>query len=148
VLKALIAAAAGAVVAVGMVAVGVPAMTGPATIRITATDTGYRRIGGAADHVGQTEIVQQRLFNPRIARPIGRGNLLCTFVNRSLRQCSGTYTLPRGRVIVAGAIESRLLFELAIVGGTGLYGNARGTVTVTSTGLRPRREVLVFRLPG
>jgi hypothetical protein len=45
-------------------------------------------------------------------------------------------------------IQSRLLFEIAVVGGTGFYDNARGSLTVTSTHLRPRREVLVFRLAG
>ena len=49
---------------------------------------------------------------------------------------------------MSGAITSRLLFEVAVTGGTGLYDNARGTLTVTSTGLRPRREVLIFRLAG
>jgi hypothetical protein len=34
------------------------------------------------------------------------------------------------------------------VGGTGLYDNARGSVTVTATHLKPRREVLVFRFVG
>ena len=45
-------------------------------------------------------------------------------------------------------VSSRLLCEFAVVGGTGIYDNARGTLTVTSTSLRPRREVLVFRLVG
>ena len=56
--------------------------------------------------------------------------------------------LPKGSLVVTGAIESRLLYEIAIVGGTGLYDNARGTLTVTSTHIKPRREVLVFRLTG
>ena len=37
---------------------------------------------------------------------------------------------------------------IGIVGGTGLYDNARGTLTVTATHLRPRHEVLIFRLVG
>ena len=57
--------------------------------------------------------------------------------------------LPRGSLVVSGSIQSRLLYDIAVVGGTGLYDNARGTLTVTSTGLRPlRREVLLFRLTG
>jgi len=144
----LFAAAAGAAVTTAVVAVSVPATTGPATIRITDTQTGYRLVGPSPRRPGQIEIVQQRLYNPRISKVVGRGDLLCTYLNRRLRQCSGTYSLPRGKLMVAGVVDSRLLFEVAIVGGTGLYANGRGTLTVTSAGLRPRREVLVFRLPG
>ena len=39
------------------------------------------------------------------------------------------------------------LFD-TIVGGTELYDNARGSLVVTTTSLKPRREVLVFRLTG
>jgi len=35
-----------------------------------------------------------------------------------------------------------------IVGGTGLYDDARGTLTVTASKFKPRREVLLFRLLG
>jgi hypothetical protein len=45
-------------------------------------------------------------------------------------------------------IGSRLIYELAIVGGTELYDNARGSLVVTTTALTPRRQVLVFRLAG
>ena len=62
--------------------------------------------------------------------------------------CDGTYQLPRGKLVVAGTFASRLLYDLAIVGGTLLYDNARGSLTVTATGFRPRHEVLVFRLTG
>jgi hypothetical protein len=39
-----------------------------------------------------------------------------------------------------------LIYELAVVGGTGLYNNVRGTLTVTSLKQKPSRELLVFRL--
>jgi hypothetical protein len=74
---------------------------------------------------------------------------MCTFFDVRERSCSGTYFLPKGTLVVSGVIQSRLLYAVAVVGGTGLYDNARGTLTVTSTGLRPqRREVLLFRLAG
>ena len=147
-LKALIAAAAGAAVATAVAAVGVPATTGPATIRITDVQTGFHAVGGTPGHTGVIEIVQQKLYNPTISHPIGRGDLVCTYVDRRTRQCSATYSLPRGKIMVSGAIDSRLLFTIAIVGGTGLYDNARGTLTATATRLSPRREVLLFRLTG
>jgi len=148
VLKPLIAAAAGAAVATAVAAVGVPATTGPATIRITDVQTAFHAVGGAPGRPGVTEIVQQKLYNPTISHSIGRGDLVCTYVDRRTRQCTATYSLPRGKIMVAGAIDSRLLFTIAIVGGTGLYDNARGTMTATATRLSPRREVLLFRLAG
>jgi hypothetical protein len=148
VLKALIAAAVGAVAATGLTAVGGTATTGPGTIRITDVQTSFHVASIGPGRPGDTEIIRQRLYKPPLTRTIGRGDLLCTYVDRSGRQCIGTYSLPRGKITVSGAISSRLLFEVAVTGGTGLYDNARGTLTVTSTGLRPRREVLIFRLAG
>jgi hypothetical protein len=41
-----------------------------------------------------------------------------------------------------------LFYTQSIVGGTGLFDNARGTLTVTAKTLSPRREILLFRLTG
>jgi hypothetical protein len=145
-----ILAAAIAVIAVTVVATANGA-TGPAQIRITDVQTSYARVpaanGGAA---GSVEIVKQRLYNPALSESsIGSASLVCIYLDARVRNCSGTYALPKGNLVVAGTISSRLLYEIAVVGGTGLFDNARGTLTVTSTDLRPRRrEVLLFRLTG
>ena len=125
--------------------------TGPAQIRITDVLTSYVRVPAAnGGPSGSMEIVKQRLYNAaRSQSSIGSASLVCTFLDARARNCNGTYVLPKGTLVVAGAISSRLLYEVAIVGGTGLFDNARGTLTVTSTSLRPRRrELLVFRLSG
>ena len=62
--------------------------------------------------------------------------------------CSGTYFLPKGKLMVAGVLAERLLYELAVIGGTGFYQDARGTLTVTVIGDSPRHELLMFRLSG
>jgi hypothetical protein len=94
-------------------------------------------------------VLRQQLYNRHISpRPIGSAYVVCMFLDRRARQCNGTYLLPKGKIVVAGALDSRLLYEVAIIGGTGLYDNARGALTVTSTALRPRRDVLIFRLAG
>jgi hypothetical protein len=147
--KTLIAAAAGGVAVAAVLVVGVPAATGPSTIRITDVQFGYRLVPDASNgRAGDVEMVQQRLFKPPLTQSIGHSYLVCTYIDRRGRQCNGTYSLPKGTLVVSGMIQSRLLFEVAVVGGTGLYDNARGSLTVTSTHLRPRREVLVFRLAG
>jgi len=135
-----------ALVAIG----GAGGSTGPSQIRITDVQLTYRTApppgGGQA---GTVEMIRQQLYNPRLSsRPIGRSLLVCTMSNGRDRMCIGTYILPKGNLVVAGALQTRLLYEIPVVGGTGLYDNARGSLTVTATRLGPRHEVLFFRLVG
>jgi hypothetical protein len=124
--------------------------TGPATIRITSREVTRVRVDvGAPGRLGDTEIVRQNLFNKKIkAAPIGQSEYLCTFVSARMRSCTVTITLPKGRLVVGGTIGYLELYELAVLGGTRLYDNARGTLTVIQTTRRPRRQILVFRLAG
>lgn len=125
--------------------------TGPALIRVTNREISLRRvdIGELGRSPGDLEIIRQSLFNRRVTRrSIGHADLLCTFIDRQARSCRGTYFLPRGRLVVAGSLRFRLFYELAIVGGTGLYNDARGTLTVTRTASRPTRDIVLFRLVG
>jgi hypothetical protein len=148
--RTLLAATAVAAAAASLVAGSGGASTGPAQVRITDLQVMRRLVrppGGGI--TGTVEMVRQRLYKPGVtSRPIGRSDLVCTYLDHRERSCMGTYFLPKGSLVVAGALETRLLYEIAIVGGTGLFDNARGTLTVTSTHLSPRREVLLFRLTG
>jgi hypothetical protein len=121
----------------------------PGVIRVTDRQVEYRRVdsGPPGTGPGDVELLTVRLYNPSIReRPIGHAELVCTFLDRRTRNCNGTYFLPRGKIVVGGVIGSRLIFEVAVLGGTGLYDNARGTLTVTATAQRPRRNILLFRL--
>jgi hypothetical protein len=121
----------------------------PGTIRITdrAVERTSVDIGRAGDSAGDVETVRQLLYNKGITqKPIGHSQLICTYIDRDSRNCSGTYFMPNGRIMVGGVIGSRLIFELAVLGGTGIYNNVRGTLTVTSLSIKPSREILVFRL--
>jgi hypothetical protein len=125
--------------------------TGPAQISITDRQTKDVVVdqGVHGPSPGDLEIIHQSLYNRRVTpKPIGTADILCTTLVAKRRMCSGTYSLPKGTIVTSGAIGSRLLYELAIVGGTELYDNARGSLVVTTTSLNPRREVLVFRLSG
>lgn len=129
---------------------GSAASTGPARIPITSQDRSVARVdvGKRGKSPGDMEIVRQRLFD-RSPRLIGRAELVCTFVDsRRLRSCRGTYIMPKGRLVVAGELQFRQFYSLAVIGGTGLYDNARGTLSVTRMGTRPVRELVVFRLVG
>lgn len=124
--------------------------TGPATIRITSREVSRVRMPvGAPGRIGDTEIVRQNIFNKRIKpAPIGQAEYLCTFLTSRMRSCNVTITLPQGRIVAGGTFGYLELYELAVLGGTRLYDNARGTLTVIQTTTRPRRQILVFRLTG
>lgn len=128
------------------------AATGPGTIRITDLELRVTRvdIGSKGMSPGDVEVVAQRLYNQRVtSRSIGHAELVCTFVGiGSSRVCRGTYELPRGKIVVGGSLEFRQFYDLAILGGTGLYDNARGTLTVTRTSRKPVRHLVLFRLVG
>ncbi len=67
----------------------------------------------------------------RPGAPFGYGILACALVSTatSVRQCAGTFSLPRGKLIVAGSFLYPSLFVLAVTGGTNLYVSVGGTFT-------------------
>jgi hypothetical protein len=128
------------------------AATGPAAIRISDRELRVTRvdIGTKGTSAGDLEVVTLRLHERGVtSKSIGHAELVCTFVGTgNSRVCRGTYELPRGRIVVGGSIEFRQFYDLAILGGTGLFDNARGTLTVTRTSRRPARHLVLFRLVG
>jgi hypothetical protein len=140
---------------VGALLVGVFALPGaqaldkPGEIRITASELRHVHVDGglAGASVGDLDVYRLRLFNKRIrTKAIGSATMTCTAVGDNGQSCTGMYFLPQGEVVTQGLITSRLIYELGIVGGTGLYSNVRGTLTVTSLKRKPSTELLVFRL--
>jgi hypothetical protein len=137
----------------GMLAAGLTqseAGTGRATIPIADRQLAVTRVdvGARGTSPGDMEVIRLRLLQ-RNGRTLGRAELVCTFTDsvRS-RVCRGTYILPRGKLVVGGSLLFRRFYDLAVLGGTGRYDNARGTLTVTRTGTNPVREALIFRLVG
>ncbi|MBA2384920.1 MAG: hypothetical protein H0V68_09720 [Actinobacteria bacterium] len=124
---------------------------GPSVIRITNREVAYQRVnvGKRGVGAGDVEVIRQSLYNRRLTpRSIGHSDLVCTFVDSRSRSCRGTYFLPRGKLVVGGSLRFRQFYELAVLGGTGLYNNARGTLTVTRTATEPTRDIVLFRLVG
>jgi hypothetical protein len=98
-------------------------------------------------------VVSQLLFNRRITtRALGHEEMICTYLGRGgvlgggSRYCTMTFYLPEGKLVVAGGLHNLVLFTLPVVGGTGLYDNVGGTLTVTFVGSEPNRQLLLFRL--
>ena len=127
------------------------AITGPATIRITDRQTSFQRvdIGRRGRSPGDVEVESALVFNLRITpRALGHVEFICTYTVGLNRNCRGTLFMPKGKLIVGGTMRYRQFYELAVLGGTGLYNNARGTMTVTRIDRKPPRRILFFRLVG
>jgi hypothetical protein len=144
---------AGAIVASGVLAGS--ELTRPGVIRITNREVARELVdvGAAGRSTGDQLVVTQLLYNRRITtNALGHEELLCTDLGRGgvlgggSRSCTMTFYLPRGKLVVAGAVHNLVLFTLPVVGGTGVYENVGGTLTVTFLGLEPIRQLLLFRL--
>jgi hypothetical protein len=146
------------VVAAGLVAAAVAggssllfASTGPATVRITAENEQITHvdIAPAGQSPGDVQVMRETLFNRHITdKAIGHAEFVCTFTAGRSRLCSGTFFLPKGKLMVEGPLRYRQFYELAIVGGTELYDNARGSMTMTRLSADPIRSLALFRLVG
>ena len=141
---------------VGVLAVGPwpsfsAAGTGPAVIRVNDRVLADTRIdvGARGRSAGDMEVVRARLLQRGSLDVLGRSELVCTFVDAGRsRVCRGTYILPKGKIVVGGSILYSQFYDLAVLGGTGLYDNARGTLTITRTHRKPVRNLVLFRLVG
>lgn len=145
----LVVAMLGFALITGSVTQGSPELSGPGTIRISSRDIDVAHVnrGSSRRGSGDVIVIRQLLFNKGITKQaIGHSDLVCTYTGRRSRQCSGTYFLPRGKIVVSGSLRYREFFKLAVVGGTDIYDNVRGSMTGTLLGRGPRRELLVFRL--
>jgi hypothetical protein len=148
-LGAIVGAAALAVI--GGLAASAADSTVRGVIRITSEEIGRKHVdlGRPGRSAGDVDSVRYLLFNRRITdKPIGHAEVLCTSTGYRSRTCMATYLLPRGRLVVASVIASLLHAKLAVLGGTGIYDNARGTLTITPLETRPPATRLVFRLVG
>lgn len=142
-------AATGIVVAGVLTLQGALALERPGMIRITDEERQHSRIdvGVRGTSRGDVDIYRSVVYNKRIQPgPLGHADMVCTTITGSTQNCNATYFLPRGQLVVSGVISSRLIYILAVVGGTEYYNNARGTLTVTSLQRSPTRELLLFRL--
>jgi hypothetical protein len=147
------AAGLGAAAAAG----GAGSLSTPGTIRITdrmekhihVRVDKHAQVDGAPkqSRAGDLDFYRHSLLT-KTARPvtIGHADITCVDTGTGSQNCTGTYFLPKGKIMVGGVIGSRLFYELAVVGGTGLYDNVRGTLTATHLDEAPERELLLFRL--
>jgi hypothetical protein len=139
----------GLTVVAALLTAGSPALPGPGTIRLTTKVVKQQFVdrGPRGKGAGDLLVRRELLYNKGIrAKAIGYGDVVCTYTSRYARQCEATYTLPKGKIVVGGAFAFAQFHELAVVGGTQLYDNVRGSLTVTLLRRNPQRHMLLFRL--
>lgn len=131
VLAVLAVAAAAAAVGAAGAAQNPPA---PTTFELVARDreTRFKMVDAPPrrrESPGDIRTISARLRDSA-GRPSGR--LQAVFVQTSAREAqgTGTFILASGRIVIAG-VEGRGNAPFAIVGGTGQYAGAGGTVTLT-----------------
>lgn len=86
----------------------------------------------AGDSAGDMLIFTERLLNRR-GKVIGSDAASCVRLFDETSLCTGTYQLPRGRLmvqLVQPGLAGALTYVQAITGGTGRYAAARGIVRV------------------
>jgi len=121
----------------------------PGLIRLTTKEIKRSVVNRGSAHrsPGDVVVIRQLLYNKGLRKtPLGHSDMVCTYTGNRSRQCNGTYTLPRGKIMVSGSIRYWEFYKLAIVGGTDFYSNIRGSETGTLYARDPRKEILVFRL--
>ena len=119
--------------------------TGPGVVRLTDHETSTSAFGSG---IGGGRVARYVLYGAHGPRPIGHAVLICVNVGAHEQSCRANYVLPLGTIATEGLARTRLLYTNAVVGGTGFYNDARGTLTVTARSIKPRNEILLFRLTG
>jgi hypothetical protein len=128
-----------------------PAAQTTGQIRVTTRmiESAFVDVGRAGRSPGDMDVEMALVYNLRVSpQAFGHYELVCHVVRGASRTCRGTLHMPRGQIVVGGSMRHRALYQLAVIGGTGLYDGARGTMTVTRLGTRPTRDQLVVRLIG
>jgi hypothetical protein len=148
----------GALLLGGVVASSVlagPQLVRPGVVRITNEELSRQTVdvGEPGASAGDQLVVTHLVFNTRItAKALGHEELLCTALGRGgvlgggTRNCQLYVYLPEGRLLASGDVHNLLFFSLPVVGGTGIYDNVGGSLTVTYLGGNPARQLLLFRL--
>jgi hypothetical protein len=129
-MRYLVALAATLTFAVATIAnAGSSPATGPITLVGTISE--QHSITGDPAVAGETRYISLQSERRR-GRPFGYAVLVCRYitVRTTIRECVGTFSLPRGKITVAGSFLYPSLYQLAVTGGTGHYIGAKGVLDV------------------
>jgi hypothetical protein len=142
-------AAAAVALVTAVTAAGAPVLTGPGTIQVTSKLAKQTHVdqGKRGPSAGDVDFYREVIFNKKITpNPIGHSDVSCTSTGTGSMHCNGTFLMPKGKLVVGGVIASRRTYVLAVLGGTGLYDNVRGTLTVSPLGKSANQWAVLFKL--
>lgn len=60
---------------------------------------------------------------------VGTDHGVCIVLGAGESQCDATLALPKGQIVTHGLQGAKSSFDVAVIGGTGTYSGARGTMT-------------------
>ena len=66
----------------------------------------------------------------RTGTQVGTDHGVCIVLVPGQSQCDSTLALPKGQIVTHGLQGAKSGFDLAVIGGTGAYSGARGTMTM------------------
>lgn len=97
----------------------------------------YVDIGARGPSIGDPIVFDDRLLN-HSGRVVGTEAGTCTvttvLADGFRTHCVGTARLPGGQIAFQGLVSNAPVKRLAVVGGTGRYRNAAGTLVLTELG--------------
>lgn len=101
---------------------------GERTLRVETTQTAFNA-------AGSSYTITSDSF--RDGKQVGSNQIACDLTGPGTRAlCTSAHLLPKGEIVAAGSITTPPrpsdTYTVAIVGGTGAYANARGTLEVTN----------------
>jgi hypothetical protein len=85
---------------------------------------------GDAPTAGDVFVFQSDLFDAATNAKVGTVEGHCTVITESLSDCDASGMMAGGQVRVAGASTDGTLNVLAVTGGTGIYRNVSGQITI------------------
>jgi hypothetical protein len=140
-----VAAALCAAAAIGVGSAGGKTSKGVITLKVTSKLDNASAVDNPPDgrSAGDVVVFAEKLFDSS-GKQVGTDAATCTalFDERSL--CTGAYVFDKGQVMVQLVQPGPTgTYRQAIVGGTGAYAGARGTVTVAQS---PSGDRFTFRI--
>ena len=121
----------------------------PQTISLLEVEGSFVGTGGLDENfdkpptAGQGFVLESDFYKwngTKRGKHAGTLEVVCTFTKINVEQfaasliCTGAALLPGGQITIAGRIKEANLFDIPIVGGTGIYAGARGYVRVKNIG--------------
>ena len=103
-------------------------------------------LGTPGPSTGDQQIISMDVFKGD--KRVGESHVVCTVVREGIVQCDNVTNLPGGQIVATGLVtseqEEQKPFTQAITGGTGVFRNAHGQLTVSEAG--PQPATLTFQV--